>query len=152
MNTTCETVYEVVKADRYWKVLKNGQDTKREGTSYARSFKLKREAEAFCIQDAESDRINALHAEQDRTGLYIWSDPDNQQIDEYAIALRENKLRWTMTGQFQLQDIGRREQEKDAAVLTGPRERWLNPDRLFAEKRRIMAARCEAFKRAGLTL
>ena len=150
--TSCEAGYEVVKFDRHWKVLKNGQEMRREGAYYPRLFKLKREAEAFCVEDAENDRIKALHAEQDRTGVYVWSEADNQQIEEYAAALIENKERWTMTGKFPIQELGRREHEKDAAVLSGPRESWIDPDRYFAEKRRVMAARREAFKRAGLEL
>lgn len=150
--TTCKAGYEVVKADRGWQVLKNGEPVKYEGAHYARSFKLKRDAAAFCFNDAEYDKIRALHAEQDRTGVYVWSDADDKQIDKYAAALIENKERWKMTGKFPIQELGRREHEKDAAVLSGPRESWIDPDRYFAEKRRVMAARREAFNRAGLEL
>lgn len=132
--------YTVAKNGRFWSILADGKPM--ESGRYVRT---KRECLARIPVLIEKDNYAAMCAEQDKTGVYIWTPLEQSQIDEYASLLRANAPRWTFNGQFPLQDIGREMHKKDAAII-------LNPDIYFAEKRRTMAARKVAYALAGIEL
>jgi hypothetical protein len=80
-----------------------------------------------------TDEYRAKVMEQDRSGVYTWDADEERQIADYAEKLKA----WTMNGKTTLQAKARLQQQADRDVVNGPREHWLDADRLFAEKRRI---------------
>lgn len=135
------------EGNRGWSVLKGGQVV--EG-HYC--HKRKRDAIA-AIEDliAYDKWLEKLLAE-DRAGTYTWSEDEEKQINEFAELLKANEERWTFCGKFPIQKLARDRHKKDAEDLTTDKSNWVEPDRFFAETRRRMAARVEAFKRAGVEL
>jgi len=92
-------------------------------------------------------RLELIFA-QDFSRAYVWTEEEQKQIQDYAAQLKDNRLRWTFHGQFPLQQIAREQHWKDVEVLR--RRDWTDPALFHAEKRRVMAARLEAFRQAGV--
>lgn len=134
-----------------WMVLKDGiQMTWDAGRPYPRRFVTRKDAQAEIDKDIAHDAYLARLYEQDAAGFKEWNAAESKEIDDYAAVLRENAESWTFFGKYTAQNIARQQHKKDAKDLES--ESWIDPKRVHAEKRRIMAARAEAFKRAGLEL
>ena len=120
------------------------------GRPYPRRFSTRKDAQKEIDKDIAYDAYLARLYEQDAAGFKEWSAEESKEIDDYALVLRANKESWTFSGKFTAQVIAKQQHEKDAKCLES--QSWIDPKRVHAEKRRIMAARAEAFRRAGLTL
>lgn len=144
-----EATYAVVKQDKRWIVTKDGEPVKHYLSEYPTTHQRKKDAVARIEQLQVRDAWTALLFEQDATGVYIWTPEEEKQINEYAAALKVNETRWTFNGPDTLQNIARNQHLQDEDALT---KEWRDTKRTHAEKRRVRAARVEAFKRAGLTL
>lgn len=141
--------YTVVKNRNKWTILRNG--VKDDRWSWRNT---KRECVAQVEKFIAADKYSAQVMEQDRTGVYVWDADEEKQIAEYAEALRVNIEVWTLGigGKMTRQDKARMQHENERKTLEGPKDCWREPDKYFAEIRRRMAARVEAFKRAGAEL
>lgn len=115
-----------------------------------RTFNTRKQAQEFADTDRQRDEYRARVFEQDRTRQYEWDADENAQIDGLAQKLRENPEQWTWNGPSHFVDMSRMQHVKDAEALES--RNWLDCDFYHAEKRRLMAARREAFRRAGLEL
>ena len=133
-----------------WIVLKDGGPLKYTAhNSYYRTFDTRKQAQEAIDEDAAHDAYLARLYEQDAEGFKEWSTEESKEIDAYAEILRANTERWTLGGKLEAQAIARQQHQEDAKALT---QQWMDTKRTHAEKRRIMAARAEAFKRAGVAL
>jgi len=143
-----ETDHRKVKP---WMVVKDGipLEWDRGSKGYPMHFPSRKEAQAEIDKDIAWDAYLERLYEQDATG-YVWTADEQRQIDEYAVVLKANGESWTFCGKFTAQVIARHQHQKDADVLKS--DSWIDPKRIHAEKRRVMAARVEAFKRAGIEL
>lgn len=145
--------YTVVKDDyRRWSILRDGQPIIGENGIARHKYSRKRDALEEIPLIVAAVEYEALCGAQDAAGVFVWTTNEEEQIADYVKALKVNATRWYMSGQMTLQEAGRVQHAKEQEVLDGPRENWLNPDRYFREKRRTMAARIEAYKRAGIEL
>ena len=140
-------IYTVVKNLNRWAIQRDGVNV--DCWSWR---KTKKECVAQVSVLIALDEYRARVLEQDASGVYVWDTDEEKHIAEYVEALRTNRECWTMNGKMTLQEKARLQQSKDKSVVEGPRSCWTDPDTYFAEKRRTMAARAEAFKRAGLEL
>jgi hypothetical protein len=142
--------YTVAKAGKRWAVLKDGDTVKMDGCAYGATYQTKREALAEIPKFMAGDEWRERLFEDDRTGVYHWTVDDTKQINDYAEVLRANELRWTFGGEFTAQVIARQQHAKDAEDIAKPDSYWIDAARVRAEKRRIRAARVEAWRRAGI--
>lgn len=132
-----------------WMVLKNG-DPYESAKGYPMHFRNRREAQEEIDKDIAHDAYLAQLYEQDAAAVRAWTAEQEREIDEYAEVLRVNAESWTFWGKYPAREIARRQHERDARDLAS--NSWIDPRRIHAEKRRAMAARVEAFRRAGLEL
>lgn len=128
-----------------WRVLKDGQPA--DSSQFERR---KRDAEKTAGELAAWDEWQAHVYRDDADGLFRWTATELSQIDEYAAALIVNLPRWNFFGRFPLRVIARQQHQKDAEDLLKDDGHWIDARWVRAEKRRIMASRVEAFRRAGL--
>src|SRR5262249_40401237 len=134
---------------KLWMVLKDGQPYAREGSKgYYMRFNTRKSAQEEIDKDVAWDAYLARLYEQDRSGVYVWTVEEELELDAYAAVLKANELRWTFFGKFPIQVVARQQHERDAKNLQS--DSWADAKRVHAEKRRVMAARVEAFRRAGL--
>lgn len=134
-----------------WIVLKDGMSLKHTAYDvYYRTFDSRKQAQKAIDEDAAYDAYLARLYEQNAAGFREWNAEESKEIDDYAAILKANAESWTFLGKDTAQNIARRQHEKDARDLES--DSWIDPKRVHAETRRIMAARAEAFKRAGLVL
>jgi hypothetical protein len=119
---------------------------------YPKAYRTRKDAAERIAQWERFDIWLAKMFEQDFNRVYEWDADEEKQIEAYAVELRANALRYSFAagGRTSVQDLGRRQHRIDADMLR--RRDWLDAGRLHVEKRRTMAARIEAFKRAGVTL
>lgn len=147
---SAQPVYAVVKHDKRWIVTKDGEPVKwSAGDHYPQTHQRKRDAVEYIGKLKVGDAWTALLFAQDATGVYVWTPEEEKQINDYAVVLKVNATRWNFFGQQPAQDIARDQHVKDAEALD---KQWIDTKRTHAEKRRVMAARVEAFKRAGVVL
>ena len=133
-----------------WIVLKNGEPMKYDGCRYAQRFKTRKDAQEKVTQDIEWDAYLVRLHEQDAAGVYEWNAGETEEIEKFTQQLLENPEQWTFNGPARFADIAQHQHWKDAKDLES--DAWIDVKRFKAERRRRMAARAEAFKRAGLEL
>lgn len=134
-----------------WIVRKDGELMKySERDSHPRIFKKRKDAEAHAAADKANEEWRARILTQDQAGVCEWDEAEEAEIEKYVTKLRENPLQWTMNGQHPFVTIARIQHDKDAETLT--QSNWTDCEFYHAQKRRVMAARVEAFKRAGEAL
>lgn len=139
------------RTNRCWIVRKDGVAlVYTMGSRCPQTFKNRKDAQARIDDDIAHDAYLANLFAQDTATVRTWTPAEQKEIDDYAAILKANEESWTFCGKRTAQIIARQQHEKDAECLLS--NSWVDPKRLHAEKRRIMAARTEAFKRAGLTL
>lgn len=84
---------------------------------------------------------------EDWAGI-AWTPEEQQQIEEYAVVLRANETHWTFYGEETCRESAARQHASDARDLESTN--WTDCEYFHAEKRRVRAARAEAWRRAGL--
>ena len=149
-------VYEIKRdeSDRRkvkpWMVLKNGEPLKHSPHNhYHQNFSSKRLAQIAADKDAEWDAYAGVVATDDASGEYHWTPEELEQIASLTLSLKLNEEKWTFNGKARFVDISRGHQAKDAE--DSQKTNWTNA--LYpAQLRRQMAARVEAFRRAGIEL
>ena len=141
-----------------WFILKAGKRVDREGEPedserrpprYAVCYTRKKDALAR-IKELEEwevylDRLFA----QDYSRVYIWTDSEWKQIEEMAQKLRDNEERWNMGGKVHMRELSRECHWKTCVEM---RRYRLDTARNNAVVRRVMAARHEAHRLAGVEL
>jgi hypothetical protein len=137
---------------KHWVIIKDGIPLEWDGGSKGcpMHFATRRDAIEQVEKDKSHDAYIARLYEQEAAGFKEWNAAESKEIDDYAAVLLANAESWTFFGKFTAQVIARHQHQKDAEVLLS--DSWVDPKRIHAEKRRIMAARAEAFKRAELEL
>lgn len=134
-----------------WIVLKDGVAlTYTMGSHFPETFKNRKEAQVKMQVDIAHDAYLARLFTQDIATVRTWTPAEQKEIEDYAAVLSANEECWTFHGKRTAQFIARHQHETDTKDIS--HDHWVNPKRFHAEKRRVMAARVEAFKRAGLTL
>lgn len=162
METTAVTPqYTTQKYGRQWNALRDGVAVTSDHYSpHVLTFGTRKEAELFCVTHAANMERDALETAQDASGNYVWSATEEKEIAEYVTRLYANESRRTFTGVQTLQETARKQHVDDAKMLrhhvdfalafnTVPTEWSKGVSRRI---RRVMAARAETFKRAGLAL
>jgi len=148
-------VYEIKRDEsdhrkvKPWIVLKNGQPLKyHERDSFPRHYSSKRLAQLAADKDAEWDAYAGVVLADDAGRKYHWTPEELEQIASLTLSLKLNEEKWTFNGKARFVDISRGHQAKDEDSQKADWTNALYP----AQLRRRMAARAEAFKRAGLEL
>lgn len=131
-----------------WIVLKDGVRMPSPRSGYCTFYFTRKAAQEDIDADVAYDAWLARLYLDDFERVYRWSEDEGKQIDEYAGTLKENRLRWTFAGQFPIRQTAREQHWKSCEDLK--RWDWGDATKFHAETRRTMAARLEAFKRAGV--
>jgi len=138
------------RKNKPWIVVKNGEPLKyRQIDSYPKHFSSKRLAKIAADKDAEWDAYMAIVLADDASREYRWTAEEQQQIEDLRLALRLNEEKWTFNGKVRFVELSRIGQRKD--VEDSQKTTWTDAN-YPAQLRRRMAARAEAFRRAGLEL
>lgn len=111
-------------------------DTRKAATEYAAKF------------TAWAERRERIMRE-DRAGI-TWTPEEEKQIEEYAAVLRANETHWTLYGKETRREFAVRLHQEDARDIASTNTNWIDCEYFRAEKRRVRAARTEAWRRAGL--
>lgn len=142
-----ETDHRKVKP---WIVVKNGEPLKYSPRdSFPKTFRSKRLATIAATKDTEWDSYMEIVLADDASGEYRWTVEELAQIDELVLSLKLNEEKWTFNGKARFVDISRGHQARDAE--DSRKTNWTEAH-YPVQLRRRMAARAEAFKRAGVTL
>jgi hypothetical protein len=130
-----------------WRVLRDGQPF---DSSRHQFITRKRDAEKAAAELAAWDEWQAHVYRDDADGSFRWTATELSQIVEYAAKLATNSMGCSFFTQLPLRTIARQQHQKDAEDLLKDDTCWTDAPWVRAEKRRVMAARLEAFRRAGL--
>lgn len=147
--------YEVKRQDDRrspWAIYKDGvvvlTDNKYEMTYKTRKSAV--EAVGGLVSKiAYEDRIR----HDDRSGVYVWTEPEEASINKLAEALKLNEVGTGFFDRRSMQERSRTEYIKDAYTILSWYA-WEKPDWegniIVVELRRLRAARREAYRRAGI--
>jgi len=149
--TANPTDYQVAKTDsKKWQLTCNGIPV--QGYSWSDTKKACVEAIAKFVSRAQ---YTARIMTEDETG-HVWTAEESKDIAEYAERLKENKTRFTMSGNMSVVESGRRGHYSEIRTIMShygfgePTTDWSTLT--CAEIRRRRAARTEAFRLAGVEL